>query len=249
MSQKYIRPYLYSMSNKIRSFFAREVAELLPVLHATYRLIGIYQREDSQHATALTAQLEQCGTQLAFLKSYVQAPKQPYFDAILAEDLLLRDRIIALDTAVGAMHIEFNMPRAYMHRESEALRAVLAQARQSALDEPISSPEDGALLQGIGAAPGTATGKAYHVRRPADFRRMPSGSIVIARMTRPEIIVAIEKISGIVTDIGGSLCHAAILAREYRIPCVVGTGQASQIITPRTLVRVDGQRGCVEKVR
>ena len=65
----------------------------------------------------------------------------------------------------------------------------------------------------------------------------------------PEPQRAIEKISGLVTDSGGRLCHAAIIAREYRIPCVVGIGSATREIAPRTLICVDGDRGQVSKVR
>lgn len=238
------------MSNKIRAFFAREVENLLPVLHETYRLIGAFQKERRQsEERKLLVQLDLVGEQLAFFKPYLQAPKRPYFDALRDPALSTKDRIIALDTAVGAMHIEFAMPRAYMHRESQALRRVLEQSRQSDLYEPVIASDAEGVWTGLAAAPGTATGKAFHVRRPGDYRRLPSGCIVVARMTRPDIIMAIEKISGLVTDSGGRLCHAAIIAREYRIPCVVGIGSATREIAPRTLICVDGDRGQVSKVR
>ena len=66
-------------------------------------------------------------------------------------------------------------------------------------------------------------------------------------MTRPEIIIGIEHIIGIVTDNGGSLCHAAIIARELEIPCVVGTKVATTKIKNNSYIRIDGTEGIVEK--
>ena len=70
----------------------------------------------------------------------------------------------------------------------------------------------------------------------------------MARMTRTDMMIGIGKIAGIVTDIGGSLCHAAVVAREIGIPCVVGTGHATQSIRPRQLLSVDGDRGVVRRI-
>lgn len=237
------------MSNKIRAFFAREVENLLPVLHETYRLIGTYQKGRQLHEQEkLRVQLDLVGEQLAFFKPYLQAPKRPYFDALCDSSLSTKDRIIALDTAVGAMHIEFAIPRAYMHQESKALRRVLEQSRISDLDEIAPPSDDENIVTGLAASLGIGTGKAFLVRRPSDYRRLPSGCIVVAHMTRPEISMSIDKIAGIVTDLGGSLCHAAIIAREFHIPCVVGTQTATQKIVQRTLVCVDGDRGQITRV-
>jgi len=237
---------------KIRTLFKEEVDALLPALHETYRQIGLYQKNRSQrHEKNLLVQLDQAGEKLQFFKKWLQPKKQPYFDAILNQSLAISDRIIALDTAVGAMHIEFAIPRAYMHQETEALRRVLELSRQSnadAVPDP-PHPADDVLVRGIPASPGRVTGKAAIIRKPSDYRRIPSGSIVVARMTRAELLAGIDRISGIVTDIGGALCHAAIIAREWGIPCVVGTQDATQVIRNKMLIAVDGNAGEVKKVR
>ena len=149
------------------------------------------------------------------------------------------------------MHIEFAMERAYKHQETPALRRVLEQSRYSSADTvPDSSDSsNGVLVRGIPASPGTVTGKAFLISRNADYRRMPGDSVVVARMTRPELVMGMDRIAAIVTDIGGSLCHAAIVAREKGIPCVVGTKRATKIIRNKMLVTVDGGVGEVRKVR
>ena len=116
--------------NTIREGYPAEVAALLPVLHATYRSIGRYQRErSSRHQEEVLAELAAASDALRFFQPHVPRPKRPYFTAAADEALPLSDRIIALDVAVGAMHIEFSMERAYMHRESEALRRALELSR------------------------------------------------------------------------------------------------------------------------
>jgi len=237
--------------NTIRENFKREVAALLPILHETYRRIGRFQKNRTErNERAALRQLRAAGETLAFFKPLVPRKKQPYFDAVLNESLSPSDRIISLDIAVGAMHIEFSMPRAYMHREGEELRRALELSRHVESDATgrAADPASDLLVSGIGASPGFVTGKAALIRRTSDYRRLPSGSIVVAKMTRTDMMVGVEKIAGIVTDIGGSLCHAAIIAREIGIPCVVGTETATQVIAERQMVSVNGGDGTVRSV-
>ena len=231
---------------KIRTAFKREVEELLPFLHDTYRRVGRCQkRGDPAAAEDLEGALDLVATKLQFFKQFMQREKQPYFEVLQDTELGLSDRIIALDTAVGAMHIEFAMERAYMHKESEPLRRALDEIRMSGTEEIARNASPAVLVSGIAASPGMATGRAILVTRNSDYRRMPGGSVVVARMTRPEIVMSIDKVAAIVTDVGGALSHAAIVAREKGVPCIVGTGNATLVISPRRFVTVDGCSGVV----
>lgn len=236
--------------NTIREGFAAEVSGLLPVLHEAYRRIGHYQKRRTRRNEALLREaLAEVKPALAFFKGLVPRRKRPYFDAILEEGLTLSDRLIALDVAVGAMHVEFPVERAYMHRESRELRRVLELSRVVEGEEPLAlESRDGVLVRGIAASPGVVTGKVALIKRNSDYRRLPAGSIVVARMTRTDLMLGVERVSGIVTDLGGSLCHAAIIARELALPCVVGTGEATQRLTPGEFVCVNGDEGTVRGV-
>lgn len=97
--------------------------------------------------------------------------------------------------------------------------------------------------RGITAYPGKAVGKARIVPDPHKVKIFNQGDILITGMTRPEFLPLIRKASAIVTDVGGALCHAAITAREMKIPCVVGTGQATRLIKDGQMVKVDADRG------
>lgn len=104
-------------------------------------------------------------------------------------------------------------------------------------------------VRGITAFPGTVTGRARIVldpRRPGAFS---DGDILITGMTRPEFLPIIRRAGAIVTDVGGVLCHAAITARELKIPCVVGTAVATKVFNNNQPITVSAGIGIVRAVR
>jgi pyruvate,water dikinase len=84
------------------------------------------------------------------------------------------------------------------------------------------------------------------VRGPEDFDRLQQGDVLVARTTGPAFNVVLPLLGAIVTDRGGQLSHAAIVAREYGIPAVVGTREATVKFTDGARVRVNGDKGIVE---
>ena len=78
---------------------------------------------------------------------------------------------------------------------------------------------------------------------------MQKGQILISEMTRPNIVLACEKAAAIVTDEGGILCHAAIVSRELGIPCLVGTGEATEIFKDGDLVEVNIEQKTIKIVK
>jgi len=235
--------------NRIRRQFAAELERLLPALHETYRCVGVFQKgRTPRNEERLLDQFGSVAPLLAFYRPYVPRRKRAYFDALADTSLDTSDRIVALDMAVGAMHIKFAVERAYMHQESARLREVLEACRVSDTGAHLPANDGGALVTGLGASPGVAVGRAHLTERAEDCRCLPPGTIVVARMTRPELIEGLRPVAGIVTDLGGTLCHAAIIARELGIPCVVGTCWATQRIRPGWMIRLDGSTGSVARV-
>ncbi|MEO8214572.1 MAG: PEP-utilizing enzyme [Myxococcales bacterium] len=99
------------------------------------------------------------------------------------------------------------------------------------------------VIRGLPASAGTVEGVARLVCSPAAFARVQAGDIVVAPTTAPTYNVLLPTIGGIITDRGGLLSHAAIIAREYGIPAVVGTVEATTAIADGRRVRVDGGKG------
>lgn len=101
-------------------------------------------------------------------------------------------------------------------------------------------------VKGLAASPGIVEGVAHVVHSPAEFDSVKKGEILVCVMTNPAWVVVFSKIAGIVTDAGGVLSHSAITAREFMIPGVVGTSNATKEIKTGDRVRVNGSTGVVE---
>jgi len=99
------------------------------------------------------------------------------------------------------------------------------------------------VLHGMSVNHGTYEGTARLVEGSADFGRIQQGDVLVTRNTSPYFNVVLPLLGAIVTDRGGQLSHAAIVAREYGIPGVVGTRDATTTITDGARVRVDGTTG------
>jgi len=100
-------------------------------------------------------------------------------------------------------------------------------------------------LSGIGASPGSGQGPARWIRTAEDVAAFVVGEVLLAPMTSPDWGEVFQRAAAVVTEQGGMLCHAAIVAREEQIPAVVGVGEELQAIRNGMIVRVNGDDGVV----
>ena len=105
------------------------------------------------------------------------------------------------------------------------------------------TPNSATVLTGLAVNTGVYEGPARLVDTSEDFGRIRQGDVLVTRMTSPYFNVVLPMLGAIVTDRGGQLCHAAIVAREYGIPGIVGTRDATRTIRDGERVRVDGTTG------
>jgi pyruvate,water dikinase len=108
-----------------------------------------------------------------------------------------------------------------------------------------TSQAAGSTIRGIGASPGKVTGPACVIHGPEEFDLMNPGDILVANITTPAWTPLFAMASGIVTDVGGPLSHSSIVAREYGVPAVLGTGVATRRIRGGQHITVDGDGGVV----
>ncbi len=108
-----------------------------------------------------------------------------------------------------------------------------------------SDEQHGDILKGTGASAGKVTARACVLRGPEEFGRMQPGDVIVAVITTPAWTPLFARASAVVTDIGGPLSHSSIVAREYGIPAVLGTGVATRRIRDGQTVTVDGNAGTV----
>jgi phosphohistidine swiveling domain-containing protein len=104
---------------------------------------------------------------------------------------------------------------------------------------------EGDVLKGIAASPGQVTGPARVISGPNEFDQMRPGDILVARITTPAWTPLFALAAGVVTDVGGPLSHSSIVAREYHIPAVLGTGVATERLRSGQRITVDGDKGTV----
>jgi len=102
--------------------------------------------------------------------------------------------------------------------------------------------------KGMCAYAGKARGPAKIIHTPDEMSKMEPGDILISQATSPDLLPAMVKASAIVTNTGGLICHAAITARELKIPCIVGTGNATRIFKDGDRVEVDAEKGLIRKI-
>jgi len=102
--------------------------------------------------------------------------------------------------------------------------------------------------KGTCAYPGKVLGTARLVSTPEEMRKMKQGDVLVAFTTNPYLMPAIKKAAALVTDEGGLTCHAAIVAREFGIPCVVGTRMATRLFRDGEKIEVDASKGVVRKI-
>ncbi|MEM4707803.1 MAG: phosphoenolpyruvate synthase [Candidatus Anstonellales archaeon] len=101
------------------------------------------------------------------------------------------------------------------------------------------------IVKGLPASPGVGMGVAKILKDASEIGKIESGDVLVAKMTTPDFVPAMKKASAIVTDEGGMTSHAAIVSRELGIPCIVGTGNATQVIQDGMEITVDGSGGIV----
>lgn len=105
------------------------------------------------------------------------------------------------------------------------------------------------LLRGQSACPGIVTGNVKVILTPNDINKVNDGDILVSTMTRPDYVVAMRKSKAIITDEGGLLCHAAIVSRELKKPCIIGTKFATQTLKDGDLVEVNANTGIIKLIK
>jgi pyruvate,water dikinase len=105
--------------------------------------------------------------------------------------------------------------------------------------------EAGETIRGVGASPGRVAGVARVIHGPGEFDQMRPGEVLVAKITTPAWTPLFALAAGVVTDVGGPLSHSSIVAREYQIPAVLGTGVATERIRTEQRITVDGDHGLV----
>ena len=104
-------------------------------------------------------------------------------------------------------------------------------------------------IKGIPVSPGKVKGKICYLKSARENNKIKKGEILLVGNTTPDFMPAIHKAKAIITNEGGVTCHAAIVSRELKIPCIVGTKIATKVLKDGQLVEVDANKGLVRIIK
>lgn len=110
-------------------------------------------------------------------------------------------------------------------------------------------PPQEIILKGMGASAGIAQGKVSIILDPSQNSKMKKGDILVTVMTNPFFVPLMTKAKGIITDVGGIICHAAIVSRELGIPCIVGTEKATRVLKNGMKIKMNGKTGEIYAIK
>jgi pyruvate,water dikinase len=130
-------------------------------------------------------------------------------------------------------------------RESLANKPMVDPRRLTGTSQPRAGED--VLLNGTSGSPGLARGPAKIVHDVSEFGKLQAGDVLVARATNPAWTPLFQRAAAIIVDTGGSASHAAIVAREYGVPAVMGTMHGTSTLQDGQWIQVDGSRGLVLK--
>ncbi len=141
--------------------------------------------------------------------------------------------------------------KGYIFFKGEILTSENLREIEEKFDIEILEPRIGDIreLKGTVASCGEARGRAKIVFNLNQLSKLEKGDILITPMTTPDFMPFLGKVAGIVTDEGGITCHAAIVSREFSVPCIVGTGIATKIFNDNDFIEVNSKKRKVMKRR
>lgn len=184
---------------------------------------------------------------------------------ILGQEIAKRSRLpwtevaMCLPHAIGKIPVPKGLINRYQKLCQRNFLAIYDQKRRKVkFLNPASCKKIIALLErdqtqnellGQGACRGKVTGIAKVIAGEADFDKFKPGDILITSMTRPEFLPILRQARGIVTDEGGITCHAAIVSRELKIPCVIGTRRATGLIKSGDKIILNANNGTIKIIK
>lgn len=244
--------------NTIRNAYGEVLENFKPILRNAYQSIYTYQMDrTSDNESLMREAINSTRETLEFFAKYLPYSKAKYISALKRlDEMAPLDLIMCFDQAIFEMHVwdtlsELGIKRGQWAKEntwSKELRDLLNERQEVRPKDNNLNVEEEFLISGTPACRGSAQGRACIAFDKEHFHKIKKGDILVTTMTTPEFIEVAHLISGLITDRGGVVCHAAILAREFGIPCVVGCLTATETIKDGDHIRLDAISGIVVSV-
>ena len=177
----------------------------------------------------------------------VEVPEELRKERVLSDEELLK--LVNMGKRIQSHYgkpqdTEWAMQNGELYMLQSRPITTLGDAKNEAADEDADIDGE-VIVKGLGASPGIGSGPVKIILDIDELHKINEGDIMVTSMTTPDMVPAMRKSSGIITDEGGVTCHASIISRELGIPCVVGTGNATSTLKDNQGVTLDGKKGLV----
>ena len=150
----------------------------------------------------------------------------------------MRRRVVALATRIQLFYSCADVTKVVYGDEAAHLKELIE-----------SSESEKDSIKGMTAFKGKASGKVVLVHGKHDFSKVQIGNILVAKTTMPDYVSIMSKAAAFVTEEGGVTSHAAVVARELKKPCIVGTGNCMKALSDGDMVEVDADNGIVRIIK
>ncbi|HWI61594.1 MAG TPA: PEP-utilizing enzyme [Symbiobacteriaceae bacterium] len=237
--------------NVLRKAMAEEAEKLKPLLDLTYHALLRYQEHRTPaNERKLRAAMEPTIAQLMVFRPYMPTYKQDFFNLLESDwrELAAGDLIMLFDHCVNIMHLRIERAMTRNELEQPWSRDLLAKFDERRALPPVGPSSGEFLASGLAASAGQVVGMARVVRTEAELADLKPGEILVCPMSTPDWVPYLHLVRALVTDQGGALSHAAIVARELGLPCVTGCQNATANIRTGDRIEVNGDLGIITAV-
>ncbi len=220
--------------------------------------LGVMLTSKLKHLTKILEQLTYWKNERIDVLSMADAKLEPLYQAAAESLNLSVDQLFTMTSGEVEASIKkgaLTVGRQVLSDRAVAFCMVLHDGKidfyEPALADEAENPSNGlvsGLLQGVGSSSGTAKGRVRLLLSLDQASELKTGEVLVTTMTRPEMGAALDRAAAFVTDEGGLLCHAAIISREMKKPCVIATAKATKVLQTGDLVEVDGSKGTVRLI-
>jgi len=188
---------------------------------------------------------------LSYISKIKSVPKKDLSGAYTIQDLM---ELINENKKLEKSVIESRKHKYAFVFENDSISFWEGEEAKKIIDPILLEQGKSTQIKGSPAFLGKVTGRVVFVPNAdleslsKNIKEFKKGDILLTQMTQPNMVILAEKAAAIITDEGGIASHAAIISREFKIPCIVGTGNATQLLKTGDIVEVDANKGIVRRL-
>ncbi|MFA5154893.1 MAG: PEP-utilizing enzyme [Patescibacteria group bacterium] len=202
-----------------------------------FGLLALWRDGRKENMQQLHYYLQLVGTEIA-RRSHISWDKIKFADPFCIQSIPVKPRVLERCYRLHRDNKLLYWDGAVKHFSKEASRKF-----EKALEDTFSTSVT--EVRGFIACPGKVKGEVVIINKKSEFNKMSPGKVLVTTMTRPDFLPLMKQASAVITDEGGITSHAAIVSRELKIPCIIGTQVATKVLQDGYQVEVNANHGVV----